>query len=82
MKPAVIWILPLCGQCREVKARLEELGYEVEERGLGELIAARGAPVEENLEALAQFCAQNNIAPVVRADGKFLMPGAVLERNP
>ena len=75
---ATIWTMPLCGECERVKARLAARGCEIEERALTELISALGERTREKLEALAQFCAQNNTAPVVRLDGEFMSPAEAL----
>ena len=68
-----IWTLGGCGRCETLRTRFREEGFE--ERSLG---AASLGQDPDAVDVLAQLAFQDSQAPVVRIDGNFVSPEALL----
>jgi glutaredoxin len=65
---ATIWTNEDCENCKEVKEKLMDKGYTIEERDANELIKGH----VRNIDALAQLASQNMSLPIVLIDGEFI----------
>lgn len=68
---AIVYSLPDCFRCNQVKAALKNLGYDVEERSAEAL--ERGE-YHDN-EALSELTFNDGAVPVVIVDGKAIREG-------
>lgn len=68
----VIWTQPFCPLCEQVKEHFADVGYE--ERAASELTSG----ADRDPEAMAQLAMQNMELPMIRVDGEYVSPRAVL----